>query len=109
MVTKTMNGKNETATPADLSAQIETLRADLGNLTQTIAGIGKAKGEEAADMTKAQLAKVQAAATDQAEAARKHAVEMQGHANEFIRNQPAAAMGIAAGVGFLVGFMGSRK
>ena len=37
------------------------------------------------------------------------AAAVQGQANDFIKNQPAAALGIAAGLGFLVGLISSRK
>ena len=99
----------DTATTAELSDQIATLRADLGNLTHTIAGIGKAKGDDAVAATKAKVAEVQSKAADQAEIARQQAVALQGQANDFIRTQPAAALGIAASIGFLIGFLGHRK
>ena len=94
---------------SDLSAQIETLRADLAGLTQTIADIGKAKGDEAISAAKVKASQARDAVADQAETARIHALELQGQANDFVKNQPAVALGVAAGLGFLVGFLGSRK
>lgn len=93
----------------DLAAQIETLRNDLSTLTQTIADMGVASGKRAASAAKEKIDGARDTAADQAETARLHAMELQGKAGDFVRNQPAAAMGIAAGVGFVVGFLGSRK
>jgi len=93
----------------DLSAQIETLRKDLGELTQTIQGMGAASVKEAASTAKEKVDGIRDTAADQAETARLHAMELQDQAGDFVRNQPATAMGIAAGLGFLVGFLSSRK
>ncbi|WP_299728043.1 DUF883 domain-containing protein [uncultured Tateyamaria sp.] len=94
---------------ADLSEQVETLRNDLATLTQTIAEMGKAKGDETVHKAKSKVSDVRDHAADVAETARLQAMELQDKADSFIKNQPATAMGIAAGVGFLVGFLGSRK
>ena len=107
MATATKLNANRDA--SDLAEQVETLRNDLSALTQTIADLGKQKGEHTIDAAKEKAADVRDRAVDQAEAARCQAMELQGQANDFVRNQPAAALGIAAGIGFLVGFMGTRK
>ncbi len=109
MATKSMNGRNESAAAADLNDQIETLRQDIGALTQTISEMGKHKGDETIEAARAKASDLRDKAADHAETARLQALEMQDQANNFIRNQPATALGIAAGVGFLVGFFGSRK
>lgn len=109
MATKALSSKNGSATTADLSDQIEILRNDLSALTQTIADLGKAKGDEAVSAAKAKAADVRDKAADHAETARLQALELQDRTNDFIRNQPATALGVAAGLGFLVGFMSSRK
>lgn len=109
MATKSMNGSKEAATVADLNDQIETLRNDIGSLTQTMADLGRAKGDAAAASVKSAASDARDKAADQVETARLQALELQGHANDFIRNQPATALGIAAGLGFLVGFLGARK
>lgn len=96
-------------TSADLAKQVEVLRKDLGALTEIIADLGKAKGDEAVAAAKTKVDDVRERATDTADTARLQAMELQDQANDFIKNQPATALGIAAGIGFLVGFMGSRK
>ena len=109
MATKASQGKTNGASVSDVSNQIEILREDLSALTQTIADLSRAKGDEAITAARDKMADARDKATDQAQAARQQAAELQGQANDFIRNQPATALGIAAGLGFLVGFMGSRR
>jgi ElaB/YqjD/DUF883 family membrane-anchored ribosome-binding protein len=93
----------------DLSAQVETLRDDIVDLTQMIADLGKSKGYEAASAAIAKATDAREKVSDQAEAARQQALALQGQANDFVHKQPATALGIAAGLGFLIGFLGARK
>jgi len=97
------------ATTSDVSGQIETLRADISQLTQIISDLGKAKGEDAVAAARNAAASTRDKVADQAETARLQAMELQDQANDFIHKQPATALGIAAGLGFLAGFFGSRK
>ncbi len=106
ITTETPNGK---ASSADLSAQVETLRKDLADLTNIIADLGKAKGEDAISAAKSSANAARDKVVDHAETARLQAMELQDQANSFVKNQPAAALGIAAGIGFLIGMLGSRK
>lgn len=109
MATTAKQSNTNGATASDLSDQIEILRADLGNLTQVMADLGKAKGEDAVAAARTAASSARDKVTDQAEVARQQAADLQGQANDFIHKQPATALGIAAGLGFLIGFMGSRK
>ncbi|SPH19578.1 hypothetical protein ASD8599_00312 [Ascidiaceihabitans donghaensis] len=106
---KLLNGKAGTPTGEDIAKQIEVLQNDISSLTSTIAQMGKAKGDEAVSTAKAKLSDVRDQANDHAETARLQAMELQGQANDFIRKQPATALGVAAGVGFLVGLLSTRK
>ncbi|MBB3992449.1 ElaB/YqjD/DUF883 family membrane-anchored ribosome-binding protein [Sulfitobacter undariae] len=94
------NGKNVSV--EDLSAQMEILRNDLSNLTQTLSDYGVSKSAEATRYAKATAADLEAAG-------RKKASEAQAQAEEFVHNQPATSLGIAAGIGFLVGMMTARR
>lgn len=100
---------NKGPNAADVSEQVEILRHDLAALTQTIADLTKAKGDEAVTTAKAKLSDARDQAADVADTARLQAMEFQDKADSFVKNQPATALGIAAGLGFLVGFLGSRK
>ena len=104
-----LNSKSKSATTEDLGEQIETLRHDLGSLTQTIAEIAKEKRGEALAGTKSAFDSVRDKAADSAETAQLTAMEFQDQTRDFIKSQPAIALGIAAGVGFLVGLVGARK
>lgn len=104
----TNKSKNETDT-SDVSAQLEVLRDDVATLTQIIGELAKSKSDEALSIAKAKASDFRDSASDHAEAARRQALEVQDKATDFVRTQPATALGIAAGVGFLIGFLGSRK
>ncbi|WP_298858583.1 DUF883 domain-containing protein [uncultured Sulfitobacter sp.] len=86
----------------DLAAQIQTLKDDLSILTQTLSEYGTAKAENAAQTAQAKAAELKAAGQDKV-------VEAQLHAEEFVRTQPATSLGLAAGLGFLVGMIAARR
>ncbi|GHA44081.1 hypothetical protein GCM10008927_06070 [Amylibacter ulvae] len=96
----TANAKKTTT--EDLAKQIETLKGDLVDLTEMMGKVGKNKGQQIAQSARetgeAQLAKVQ------------HGAERAVHkADDFVNEKPAMALGIAAGIGFLVGMTASRR
>ncbi|UYV38260.1 DUF883 domain-containing protein [Rhodobacteraceae bacterium D3-12] len=113
MARTSTNGSAKDATVADLSAEIETLRKDLGSLTDTIAELGKSKASALKDAASERVKSARDTAQQKgAEAAEKvgaQAQYAQTQANEFIQQKPATAMGIAAGVGFLVGMLSTRR
>ena len=86
----------------DLSTQIDILKTDLSNLTQALSEYGISKSHEASQTAKDAASQVSAAS-------RKKAYEAQAQAEEFVHSQPATALGIAAGLGFLIGMMTARK
>ncbi|EPX79469.1 DUF883 family protein [Litoreibacter arenae] len=93
----------------ELSDQIATLRADLSELTNIIGNLGKAKGAEMSNKAKDQLEALREEADARAKAMKDQALNVQAQAQDMIQNQPGAAIGIAAGLGFLVGFLSARK
>lgn len=86
----------------DLSAQIDILKTDLSNLTHALSDYGISKSNEASQAARETVANVSAAS-------RKKAYEAQAQAEEFVHSQPATALGLAAGLGFLIGMMTARK
>jgi len=108
MAATVKNIKSDTTT-SGLSNQVETLRSELSELTQTISDMGKAKGNEALSTVKSKAADALNTVEDQTETARLHAMELQDQATDFIKKQPVMALGIAAGVGVLVGILSARK
>ncbi len=103
------NGKSSEVAAADLAEQIETIRTDLNHLTTLMTDLGKTK---AADLSKAAREKVETAKAkgqESAEMLKGHASDLQDQAHDFVQRQPATALGVAAGIGFLVGFLSHRK
>lgn len=96
------NGLDNDASLAALSEQMGTLRADLAELATTVSAIGKSKSAEISER-----AKQTSAETADYVAAR--AREAQVRANDFVTTRPGAALGIAAGAGFLIGYLTSRR
>lgn len=106
----TANGKAKSnLSSEDLESQIAALKADVAALTGTLKGMGVQQGEA-----------LKASAMDSASALRKRgeetAAEVQKTAQEYyataetrVRDNPAAAVGIAAGVGFLAGLILNRR
>ena len=93
----------------DLEAQIAALKTDVSELTSTLGKLGREAGSEA----KARASKAANSAKDSAystaNAAGAEAKRYYGQAEAQVRENPAAAVGIAAGVGFLVGLVMARK
>lgn len=82
-----------------LSRQLDTLKADLSSLTEIIGGLGKAERDRLLAAGEARYAQAKGTA------------ESYLHEGErYVREQPGTALGIAAALGFLVGFvMTSRR
>ena len=94
---------NSNVSVDDLADQVKGLKADIAELTKSLSDYGTSKTSEAAHAARAK-------AEEYGRAGRDKALEAQMHAEDFIHKQPATALGIAAGVGFLVGMiMTSRR
>ena len=93
---------NTDASISEVSEQIKILQKDLAALTSTVGEYTSAKSAQVRDTA---IEK----ASEYANAGRDKAIETQLHAEEFVRTQPATALGIAAGVGFLVGIFTARR
>lgn len=91
------NEKGTSATAADVEEQFEKLRRDIAALTRTLGEFGSRKVDEAADRTAALAAD-----------ARNRLKSVEGDFEDRIRANPLAAVGIAAGVGFLVALIARR-
>lgn len=81
----------------DLSRQVETLKSDIRRLTESLGDYGRAKGRQ-----------YQSEAQRRADHFRD---EAQGKADEieaYVHENPATALGIAAGIGLLIGLLSRR-
>jgi len=103
------NTVNKVATVEDLSVQIAILKDDIAALTGTIGDYSKAQTKNVAEHAKSTAQHFADTAQDLANDGRAKASQAQDSAEEFIRTQPATALGIAAGVGFLVGLISARR
>ena len=71
----------------ELSAQLDALKADMADLTQTMKNLGVAKVDDA----------------------RAHAQDGVDQALDYVRDKPANALAVAAGMGFLIGLLSGRR
>ena len=103
------DGPSTNTTAEDLRVQIEMLRADLAELTATVAEIGRDTREEFEDEAR----RAGSGAQDFIEARLRdfeHQIQgVEAQARAFFSRQPGLALGLAAGIGFLVGYFGNRR
>ena len=96
-------------TADDLAAQMEALRADVAALTTTLADLTRAEARDAADSAKRAARKTRENVEHEYEKLHKHAEDAVDQADALIREKPAMALGIAAGLGLLIGLLMSRR
>ncbi|MCD1627593.1 MAG: DUF883 family protein [Paracoccaceae bacterium] len=96
-------------TTDDISEQLATLREDVAALTTTLRDLTRAEAQDAAKGAKRMAGKAREGVEHEYERLQKQAGDAVDHADALIREKPAMAMGIAAGVGLLVGLMLSRR
>lgn len=93
----------------DLAGQIDQIKGDIGALTRMLAeyaGETEQKAE-AALRQRAQAARMQSAVA--MKDAQAQAQELGARANDFVAEKPGLALGLAAGLGFLIGVWGARR
>ena len=95
--TPTPTKMKPTPNSEDLSAQVDLLKSDIARLTETLGEYGRAKGRE-----------YQGEARRRAEDLRSDAQEKVDDIEAYVRHNPAQALGIAAGVGLLIGLLSRR-
>lgn len=105
----TSNGTTKDPSVSDLAKQIETIQKDLGDLTGLMKEMGKAQAAKLSDEAEAKAKELQGKGEDAAKMAREQLDSLQTQANDYIKTQPATAIGIAAGLGFLVGLVMTRR
>ena len=109
MATSKSQSNGRASAADDVAQQIAALKADVGGLTEALKDLTV---ERAADVKKSAKDKTDATAEalrTQAAAAGREANRLAERTNEAVQANPATALGIAALVGFAVGFMTSRR
>ena len=111
-----MATSNSTATKSDsdptlkeVSIQLEALKTDLANLTEAVGDYGKSRIERTRDGVKSTARATKERTEEGIEQLRGEAAQYAREAEAMVRQQPGAALGIAAGVGFLAGLIVSRR
>lgn len=95
--------------PDDLAQQIEALKDDIAGIARTLAAMGRAQGEAAVETARAGAETLKANGAAAYGAAAERASTAAAGAAEAVRQRPAMALGIAMGLGFLVGYLTARK
>lgn len=98
----TPSSKSDEVSMEDLTRQLNTLKDDMAQLTSALGSYGQSVATGARDSAKERASDLRDAGVDRAR-------QTQQQAEEFIRTQPTTALGIAAGVGFLVGLVTARR
>ena len=93
----------------DLSAQLATLKQDVPNLTKSLGELGTASKEAAKNGARRKAGEFRDAGEAQFNAARDQAEQYGQYAADTVRQQPAASMAVAVGVGFVLGMLTSRR
>ncbi len=94
---------------ADVSAQMAVLREDIANLTAAVGNYGKVQASQLKAVATEKAASVAQSGAETAAAVRKNAEIAYSDAESAVRANPAAAISIAAGLGFLVGMIATRR
>jgi ElaB/YqjD/DUF883 family membrane-anchored ribosome-binding protein len=92
-----------------LSEQMAVLRNDIAAISKSLADLGVASKDAAIENAKVKAAELRASGEKHLSAAQDRAEELGQQAADAVRQQPAAAVGLAVGVGFLLGFITGRK
>lgn len=93
----------------DLKLQLSILQDDVAALTKTVGSYGKARGSEARAAAEQTAADLKARAEKLGKDAEAQLRSGYSSAETAVKDNPAAAVGIAAGVGFLVGLLTARR
>jgi ElaB/YqjD/DUF883 family membrane-anchored ribosome-binding protein len=93
----------------ELQAQIATLKSDIAELTAAVGRFGKAQSEALAAQARAGLRTVAGKGAEQVSAAQDYAVQTYAQGEDYVRAHPASSVGMAAGLGFLVGLVAARR
>lgn len=105
---KAANGKSE-AEKESIEHQLATIREDISKLTSSLTDLGRAQGTAAKEHAKATAADLRARGEDNVRYAQDQATAAVHRAETTVRENPGAAVGIAAGIGFAVGMLMSAR
>jgi len=94
---------------ADRSTEWKNLVADVEDLVKKVANVDDAEIAEIRDRVEDTLAKAKTTAGVGLAVAREHAEGATDATDEYVRENPWAAIGIAAAIGIVIGFFAGRR
>lgn len=92
-----------------LAEQIEDLKSDISSISGTLSDLVGNSRESAVDLARSQARDLQEKGRRQVRHLRETTEDLGHQAADAVRTQPAAAVGLAVGAGFLLGLMTGRK
>ncbi len=92
-----------------LSAQIDALKDDIANISETLLDMGSARREAAVKGASEKVAHLKSSSEKRLQEMQEKVEDIASRTGDAVRNQPATAVAIAVGVGFLLGFISGRK
>lgn len=109
----TSNGSSTSAATEksmkDLETELAVLRSDISEITSTIRDLGRSGVSDLNNRARATASDLKARGAAQARRAGDNAAAAYSSAEDTVRQNPAASVGIAAGVGFVVGLFLARR
>lgn len=107
---KTAAEDKATANPTteDLARQVEALKADISLLTESLGEYGRATGRHYKSEAQRRASGLRREAEVRADHLRHVAEDRYDEIEHYVQENPATALGIAAGIGLLVGLMTRR-
>jgi ElaB/YqjD/DUF883 family membrane-anchored ribosome-binding protein len=93
----------------DLTKQLEALRADMEGIGQTLKALGLSQGHAMAEELRERADRLRQKGEAEFAHVKDRAQGAVSEADRMVRDQPAMAMGLAAGFGFLIGLILARK
>ena len=105
---ETINASDNAAV-GEISTQISALKADVAGLTAALGQYVKAQKNNLGNAASDGMHAIHDHAVDQMNAARHMGEKSYANAESLVRNHPAGSIAVAAGVGFLVGLVTTRR
>jgi len=97
----------------NVSRQIDELRSEVAEVTRTMSDMAKARGQVASDAVQSEGSRLYREGGKQLGHLQSRAGDMAHQARDVVRHEPmlaaATAMGIAAGIGLIVGIVMLRR
>lgn len=106
---RTQTNGSAAETASDLEAQIAALKSDVAELTDTLSQYGRDRSVQLGEVAAQTLETAKQTGAEKAQQIKQQARDSYAGAEKAVRANPAASVGIAAGAGFLVGLLASRR